>query len=168
MQGMTVKVVCDRGVTHEIVRHRLFMSYAQESTRYCNYGSGVQFILPPWVNIPTSAHEVYHLNDLPIGLYAIEDLTWFRLMAQAEAGYLSLLQGGWRPEQARDVLPNSLKTEIVITAPLCGPERLRGTDMDYGWRHVFDQRCAPAAHPQMREVMIPLREAARELFPGVF
>lgn len=140
-----VRVICDRGVSHELVRHRL-ASYSQESTRYCNYskskfGGGLTFILPPWVSFDSPDGSVY---------------LWLLAMKEAEAIYLDLLKNGWTPEQARSVLPNSLKTEIVMTANL------------REWRHFFRLRCDPAAHPQMRQVADMLLEGFRKAVPVVF
>ena len=156
--AMTVRIVCDRGVTHEIVRHRP-ASYAQESTRYCNYGGGVTFVIPPWVEgIEPGEYgpkgSLWETDDGEINGHPRLDWAWSCL--EAEGTYSRLLGEGWRPEQARSVLPNSLKTEIVVTASL------------EEWRHIFKLRCAQAAHPQMREIMLPLRDEARRLFPGVF
>lgn len=135
----TVRFICDRGVSHEIVRHRL-ASYSQESTRYCDYEGGhVAFVIPPWVDVEPGEYDR--------GRYAgaaTVDNEWFNAMKDAEDSYRALRAGGWRPEQARSVLPNSLKTEIVMTANL------------REWRHFFKLRTAPAAHPQMREVATPL------------
>ncbi len=131
------RVICDRGVTHEIVRHRLF-SYAQESTRYCNYKGGVTFIIPPWLAGSEECREGVYITprDNPYGhLVNI----WFNQLFSAEAVYINLVKDSWTPQQARSVLPNSLKTEIVITGNL------------REWRHFFSLRCAKAAHPQMRE-----------------
>jgi len=119
---MFYKVICDRGVTHEIVRHRLF-SYAQESTRYCNYKGGVTFVIPCW----------FGENDLT-------ESGWRIHMQCCEDRYLDLLNNAWTPQQARSVLPNSLKTEICIAGNL------------REWRHFFKLRCAKTAHPQMQEV----------------
>lgn len=134
-ERVTVRFVVDRGVSHEIVRHRL-ASFSQESTRFCNYGKGkfggeVTFIRPPWVS-----------DDCKNG-----SGVWYTAMTSAEKCYLGLLEHGWKPEQARSVLPNSLKTEIVVSANL------------REWRLIFRQRTAAAAHPQMRQVMVPLRAA---------
>ena len=84
------------------------------------------------------------------------DDTWYCAMQEAEWRYLAMLDGGWSPQQARSVLPNSLKTEIVVTANL------------REWRHIFKLRCSKAAHPQMREIMIPLLERCKELIPVIF
>ena len=132
------KVICDRGVTHEIVRHRLF-SYAQESTRYCNYKGGVTFIIPPWLAGSEECREGIYITsrDNPYGhLVNI----WFNQLFSIEATYIELVKDSWTPQQARSVLPNSLKTEIVITGNL------------REWRHFFSLRCAKTAHPQMREI----------------
>ncbi len=138
------RITCDRGVTHEIVRHRLF-SYAQESTRYCNYKNGVTFIIPSWEDIPAGQYDIAWKNkygtcvnepDSSIGANR-----WFWSMALSERDYVRVMsEAHWTPQQARSVLPNSLKTEIVITGNL------------REWRHFFRLRTAKAAHPQMREV----------------
>ena len=161
--AMTVRFICDRGVTHEIVRHRL-AAYSQESTRYCNYKGGVTFVIPPWVDLPEG--EVIQLQPdytqhCPLELItaSIEDTPrgiWLRSMASAEVDYSLLLNEGWSPQQARSVLPNSLKTEIVMTANF------------REWRHVFTLRCSKAAHPQMRELMIPLLIKCQGIIPVIF
>ena len=141
--SVTVKFVVDRGVSHEIVRHRL-AAYCQESTRYCNYskdgfGGQVTFIQPNFLDRGTRGWEL-----------------WVLACEQAEKAYFDLLNWGCSPQEARAVLPNSLKTEVVMTAIL------------REWRHFFKLRTAPAAHPQMREVTIPLLRRMQELIPVVF
>ena len=153
--AMTVHFTVDRGVSHEIVRHRP-ASYSQESTRYCDYGGGdVVFVVPPWIK---TFEAEYHLPqpDPPSILEPNNYKHWINAMWHAEQAYHALRQEGWSPQQARSVLPNSLKTEVVMTASLAE------------WQHVFRLRCSAAAHPQMQEIMIPLQEEARKLFPGVF
>lgn len=138
---ISVKFTVDRGVSHEMVRHRM-ASFAQESTRYCNYsgdkfGNELTFIRPRFFNI-----EEYR--------------DWKRTMKNIEKHYLKLIEMGAKPEEARSVLPNSLKTEIVVTA-------------NYReWRHIFALRTSPKAHPQIREVMIPLMRELREKIPVIF
>jgi thymidylate synthase (FAD) len=156
-EGISVKFVCDRGVTHEIVRHRL-AAYSQESTRYCNYSGGVTFIIPPWTDLKE--------GDYPPGDYwpdseyqvtqKISCFLWFKAMLDAEHNYITLLKEGWSPQQARSVLPNSLKTEIVMSANL------------REWRHVLTLRCAKASHPQMNELMLPLLAELQEKIPILF
>ena len=141
--SVTVKFTVDRGVSHEIVRHRL-AAYCQESTRYCNYskdgfGRQVTFIQPHFLDRGTRGWEL-----------------WVLACEQAEKAYFDLLNWGCSPQEARAVLPNSLKTEVVMTANL------------REWRHFFNLRTAPAAHPQMREVTIPLLRRMQELIPVVF
>jgi thymidylate synthase (FAD) len=149
--AMMVRFIIDRGVSHELVRHRL-AAFSQESTRYCNYKGGVTFIIPPWVKIAPGEYSF----EIPlIGEEPAEDI-WFKSMLSAEVDYIDLLKLGWTPQQARSVLPNSLKTEIVVTANF------------REWRHIFRLRCSGAAHPQMREIMIPLRTKAQTLIPGLF
>ncbi|MDD5510502.1 MAG: FAD-dependent thymidylate synthase [Dehalococcoidales bacterium] len=137
--NLTIKFVCDRGVTHEIVRHRL-VAYTQESTRYCNYAKrGVTFIKPMFWD---------ELDPEYIG--------WREAMLDAEATYNGLIAGGASPQEARSVLPNSLKTEIVCTANL------------REWRHILKLRTSKAAHPQMREIMVPLLKELKCLLPVIF
>lgn len=150
---LSVRFVVDRGVSHELVRHRL-ASFSQESTRYCNYKGGVTFVIPPWVNIEPGDYDVDNVCNFP---EVDPCFIWLFAMKSAENDYLYLIhRSGWTPQQARSVLPNSLKTEIVVTANL------------REWRHIFKLRCAKAAHPQMREIMIPLREELIRLLPEIF
>lgn len=132
--SVTVKVTCDRGVSHEIVRHRI-ASYSQESTRYCNY-TGEKFGGEiACIDVATGFH--YDLNsEADRKKYEI----WTEAMAAAEKYYFALIEAGAKPEEARSVLPNSLKTEIVMTMNL------------REWRHFFKLRCDSHAHPQIVEV----------------
>lgn len=148
--NITVRFICDRGVTHEIVRHRL-AAYNQESTRYCNYKGGVTFVIPPWVGIIPGEHA-YTKEDFPV----ISEWVWYMSMLHAERDYKDLLFEGWSPQQARSVLPNSLKTEIVMTANI------------REWRHVLTLRTSKAAHPQMRELMVPLLVEFKNRIPVIF
>jgi thymidylate synthase (FAD) len=148
---MSVRFICDRGVTHEIVRHRL-AAYSQESTRYCNYKGGVTFVIPPWVALGAGEYTFVTAEQ---GIVR-PDWTWYRCMLEAERDYKDLLDYNWSPQQARSVLPNSLKTEIVMTANL------------REWMHVFKLRTSKAAHPQIRELMIPLLEEVKTLVPVIF
>ncbi|MBP1713240.1 MAG: thymidylate synthase, flavin-dependent [Deltaproteobacteria bacterium] len=134
---------CDRGISHELVRHRL-ASFSQESTRYANYskdkfGKEITVIRP-------------YFWDRSSDLYSV----WRQAMEQAEEKYLHLIGLGARPEEARTVLPNSLKTELIMTCNL------------REWRHIFDLRCSRAAHPQMRELLFPLLDELHERIPVVF
>ena len=134
------KIICDRGVTHEIVRHRLF-SYAQESTRYCNYKGGVSFIVPCWSNIQVGEYQITLLrkevrhNGRLIDCHQLAIGAWLEHLIRSEIVYKDLLAAKWTPQEARSVLPNSLKTEIVVTGNL------------REWRHFFKLRCSPKAHP---------------------
>ena len=141
--NITVRFVCDRGVTHELVRHRL-ASYSQESTRYANY-SRDKF-----------GNEITVIKPLFWDEGSEEYLEWTKAMQQAESAYMRLIQLGATPEQARSVLPNSLKTEIVMTCNI------------REWRHVLNLRCSPAAHPQMRELMLPLLKEFFNKIPVLF
>lgn len=150
--NITVRFICDRGVSHELVRHRL-ASFSQESTRYCSYKEGVTFIIPPWVNLPEGVHNI----DLSLQLSEINnDILWLLSMGWAEKHYQDLLNREWSPQQARSVLPNSLKTEIVMT---CNCREML---------HILNLRTSKAAHPQMREIMLPLFSELREKIPVVF
>lgn len=141
--SFTVKFICDRGVSHEIVRHRL-AAYCQESTRYCNYskdvfGNEITVIRPSYMRPG--------MKDFQI---------WERAMNACEDAYFDLLDYGCTPQEARSVLPNSLKTEVVMTANI------------REWRHFLKLRCSPAAHPQMREVALILLEKVHALIPVCF
>ena len=141
--SFTVKFICDRGVSHEIVRHRL-AAYCQESTRYCNYskdvfGNEITVIRPSYMRPG--------MKDFQI---------WERAMNACEDAYFDLWDYGCTPQEARSVLPNSLKTEVVMTADI------------REWRHFLKVRCSPAAHPQMREVALILLEKVHALIPVCF
>ena len=142
-EKISVRMICDRGVSHEIVRHRI-ASYSQESTRYCNYSldkyqNELTFIRPFfWTNAP----EKFQI--------------WKEAMEMAERSYLALIAKGASPQEARSVLPNSLKTEIVVTMNM------------REWRHFFRLRTDAASHPQMRETACALLEDFRARVPILF
>ncbi len=139
--NISVRFITDRGVTHEIVRHRL-VAYTQESTRYCNYyKKGMQVIKP--VFWEESA------NCLPY-------LVWYNSIKTCEEAYNKLIEGGSSPQEARSVLPNSLKTEIICTTNI------------REWRHILRLRTSKAAHPQMRALMLPLLTELKEKLPVLF
>ena len=134
-------IMTDRGVTHEIVRHRI-ASYTQESTRYCNYskekfGSEIKVIEPP-------------------GLNEEQKIEWKWSVKYAEDYYLKLIDLGVSPEIARSVLPNCLKTEIVMTANF------------REWKHFIDLRTSKGAHPQMQEIAGMIKDVLAVLFPVIF
>lgn len=141
--SFTVKFVCDRGVSHEIVRHRL-AAYCQESTRYCNYSKD------KFDNEITVIEPCF----LTPGTYTYEK--WETACMNAERAYFDLLEAGCSPQEARAVLPNSLKTELVMTADI------------REWRHFLKLRCSKAAHPQIREVATQLLEALQWDLPVLF
>jgi len=117
----------------------------------------VTFVIPPWVSIPPGEWEA--VDDQSLLQLKIDppSVWWAQAMKDTEDVYLELLnRGNWTPQQARSVLPNSLKTEIVVTANF------------REWRHIFKLRCSPAAHPQMREVMLPLHEEFAKRIPVLF
>lgn len=156
--SISVRVICDRGVSHEIVRHRV-ASYSQESTRYCNYsndkfGEELTFIKPCWFKHDTK----YYLDHLfwkeKIDVEA--EHIWLSSMYLREREYFALLEQGSTPEQARSILPNSLKTEIVMTMNL------------REWRHFFKLRCAKASHPDMRKVAYMILDEFKSKIPVVF
>ena len=126
-EDISMRFICDRGVTHEIVRHRP-ASFCQESTRYCNYGKG------------KFGEEITVIRPCFWNEDSDEMCEWRSAMRSAESHYLGLLEFGVTPQEARSVLPNSLKTELIMTAPLME------------WCHFFNLRMSAAAHPQMREV----------------
>lgn len=144
---VTVHFVCDRGVSHEFVRHRV-MSFAQESTRYCNYSKDkfdnqVTFVIPSWCN---SLIEGSEQKYFPFEINR-DEIVFMDALQNAQNSYLSLLKLGWKPQEARAVLPNSLKTELVVT----------GFTSD--WNHFFDLRArgtTGAPHPQAKELAEPL------------
>lgn len=149
--SMTVRFTVDRGVSHELVRHRV-ASFAQESTRYCNYsqekfGEEITVIEPCFWNDGYPSNTWHLMNE------------WKMAMEVAEKQYFTLLNMGAKPEEARSVLPNSLKTEVIMTANL------------REWRHFFKLRAAEETgkpHPQMLEVAVPLLKECREWLPEVF
>ena len=141
--SITVRFICDRGISHEIVRHRI-ASFSQESTRYCNYsndrfGYEITFIKPYFLKEGTVAYAL-----------------WSTAMHLANIMYSDMLSEGCTPQEARSVLPNSTKTEVVMTANL------------REWRHFLKLRTAKAAHPQMRELTVPLLKELQERIPVVF
>ncbi len=156
-ESLSVRFICDRGVTHEIVRHRL-ASYSQESTRYVNYEKkGIAFVIPPWVGLqPCEVTDVRDEINTAVASGHKADAEWLTIMSMSEHAYNYLIDQGWKPEQARSVLPNSLKTEIVMTANL------------REWRRVLSLRTSTAAHPQMREIMVPLLTELRTKIPVIF
>lgn len=161
-----VKFICDRGVSHEFVRHRKF-SFLMESTRYCNYskdkfGNELTFIIPCWLNIPEGnytniakqsnedgEYKQIMLHENNINAYPLTTTSEGRFLWSCywdEHNYFDLLNYGWKPQQARAVLPNSLKTELIMT----------GFVSD--WTHFFELRDAGSAHPQAQELAKPLHE----------
>jgi thymidylate synthase (FAD) len=139
----TVRLICDRGVSHEIVRHRL-CSFSQESTRYANYSK------EKFGNEITVIHP-YFWDDGSEPFWE-----WQKAMEACEKAYLNLLNGGAKAQEARSVLPNSLKTDIVVTANM------------REWRHIFKLRCGKAAHPQMRQSMLPVLNEFHTRIPVLF
>ena len=149
-ESVTVRMICDRGITHEIVRHRI-ASYSQESTRYCNY-TGDKFGNEITVIDIAGGFEYDLDNENDLNKYNI----WMQAMENAEKSYFELLKLGATPQEARSVLPNSLKTEIVMTMNL------------RAWRNFFRLRCDHTAHPQMREVANIALKIFKEKLPVFF
>jgi thymidylate synthase (FAD) len=148
----SIRLITNRGVTHELVRHRL-ASYSQESTRYCNYskdkfGNELTFIRPVW-----GPNRLALLSDRNLEDY---DGVFIPSLKRNEKDYFKLLECGWSPQQAREVLPNALKTEIVMTANL------------REWMHVFSLRCSNAAHPQIRALFLDVLKSFHEEFFPIF
>lgn len=141
--SFTARFICDRGVTHEIVRHRI-ASYSQESTRYCNYSQG------------KFGSEITVIEPLYLEQGSRGYMMWENACAEAEASYFDMLNWGNTPQEARAVLPNSLKAELIMTANL------------REWRHFFKLRTSSAAHPQMREVAKMLLEEVKREIPVIF
>ena len=157
----TVKFICDRAILAEFTRHRKF-SFMAESTRYCNYSKGkfnseLTFIIPCWMDIPEGSIDLGNYDKTSArykdgNIYIIDTkppyvgVDFIRSLCEAEANYLSIVRNSWKPEQARNVLPLSLKTELYM----CG--------FAEDWEKFFELRCATNSHPQARELAIPLRE----------
>lgn len=153
---ITVKFICDRGVSHEFVRHRVF-SFAQESQRYCNYNKDkfnneLTFIKPTWLNIPTGDYTYWDgdwcdIDNMKIQLPSDNGIADNFLWCLNNAGmqYRLLINKGLKPQEARAVLPNATKTELVMT----------GFESD--WEHFFELRCSGAAHPDARKLADELK-----------
>lgn len=142
-EKISVRIICDRGVTHEIVRHRI-ASYSQESTRYCNYyqdkfGSELTLIKPLFWEESSEEYKI-----------------WYESMQAIESAYNALIAKGAKPQEARSILPNSLKTEIVVSMNL------------REWRHFFKLRTSTKAHPQMREIACAMLDEFKKLVPVIF
>lgn len=154
---ITAKFICDRGVSHEFVRHRVF-SFAQESQRYCNYnkdkfGNEITFIKPTWLDIPTGDYTYWDgdwcdLNKMRIQLPSdngiADNFLW--CLNNAETQYRLLINKGLKPQEARGILPNATKTELVMT----------GFESD--WKHFFELRCSSKAHPDAKKLADELKE----------
>lgn len=139
-----IKLICDRGVTHELVRHRVGIAYSQESTRYCNYnkekfGKEITVIKPSFWNQSSVQYD-----------------EWFSAMLLCEKIYMNLIESGASPQEARSVLPNSLKTEIMVTANI------------NEWRHIFKLRCSEKSHPDMVHIMRRIRDQFEINYPVFF
>ena len=150
-ESLTARFICNRGVTHELVRHRIGVAYSQESTRYCNYGKEkfgkeITVIRPHWwvAEHPLSDEE------------ESAQWTWEQHMIHCEQAYFKLLNLGLKPQDARGVLPIDLKTEIVVTMNM------------RAWRHFFYLRTAKAAHPQIRDLARQLLIHFRGFIPVLF
>ena len=151
---LTVRFITNRGVTHELVRHRL-CSFSQESTRYVTYESGCTYIIPVWCEDLVPQEYTERAMQLVPG-DTIASRAFMSSLAQSEIDYRTLLHWGWKPQQAREVLPNALKTEIVMSGNF------------RNWRHVLTERTSKAAHPQMRALMIPLLAELKSKVPVIF
>jgi thymidylate synthase (FAD) len=155
-QFETVRFICDRGVSHELVRHRRMTSFAQESTRYCNYAKDKFDGSITVIDIISGMKLDSKMKNLsPEDQNRIYE-EWYAAMIDQERHYMRMTQLGATPQIARGELSTSTKTEIVMTTNL------------EEWHHFFTLRPAPAAHPQMRELAVPLLDAFKKLAPGVF
>lgn len=153
---ITAKFICDRGVSHEFVRHRVF-SFAQESQRYCNYskdkfGNELTFIKPTWLDIPTGDYTYWDgdwcdIDNMKIQLPSDNGIADNFLWCLNNAGmqYRLLINKGLKPQEARAILPNATKTELVMT----------GFESD--WEHFFELRCSGAAHPDAKKLADELK-----------
>ena len=150
-----VRFIIDRGISHELVRHRL-CSFLQESSRYCDYGDGhVCFVIPYFCDVIEPG--IYDPADRDMSL-PVDEAEWYNAMMVAEEYYKQLRDEsiGLAPQGARDVLPNSLKTEVICKANL------------REWRHIFKLRCNPAAHPDMVKIMRAVRQKFCDVLPVIF
>lgn len=156
---ITAKFICDRGVSHEFVRHRVF-SFAQESTRYCDYskdkfGNDITYIIPSWLDLPEGKYSNWDndwcdVSELKLLYPEVDNLSdpancFLQSIKNAEYYYFMLINRGWKPQQARQVLPNTTKTELVMT----------GFESD--WEHFFELRCSGAAHPDAKKLADELK-----------
>lgn len=163
--NISAKIVTNRGVTHELVRHRLG-AYSQESTRYCNYSSSrfgkeITFIIPVWISDEKVKVLISKFTEgivLPFspGDSTDPDEIWFNTLFDIERDYLLLLEKGYTPEKAREILPNSLATTIMVTYNL------------RQWMHVLNQRLSPQCHPQMRYLMSLIGKEVLDFLPLFF
>lgn len=156
---ITAKFICDRGVSHEFVRHRVF-SFAQESTRYCDYskdkfGNDITYIIPSWLDLPEGKYSDWDndwcdVSELKLLYPEVDNLSdpancFLQSIKNAEYYYFMLINRGWKPQQARQVLPNATKIELVMT----------GFESD--WEHFFELRCSGAAHPDAKKLADELK-----------
>jgi thymidylate synthase (FAD) len=156
---ITAKFICDRGVSHEFVRHSVF-SFAQESTRYCDYskdkfGNDITYIIPSWLDLPEGKYSNWDndwcdVSELKLLYPEVDNLSdpancFLQSIKNAEYYYFMLINRGWKPQQARQVLPNATKTELVMT----------GFESD--WEHFFELRCSGAAHPDAKKLADELK-----------
>jgi len=169
-EKITCRIICDRGISNEIVRHRIGAGYSQESTRFCDYKGSVKYIYPVWEIDKENANKLdkylkstsirpLTFNDLSFSLPTSDDEPfdiWYKAMLYDEFVYTLLLQKGWSPQQARSVLPNSLKTEIVVTYSISA------------WLHFFELRTKNDCHPQMLELTRPMLTFLKENLPIIF
>lgn len=151
-ESISVRVICDRGVSHEIVRHRI-ASYSQESTRYCNYSNDKFGNELTFIDISNMLDENKNIDeDTKDNIYN----NWKMSCLDTEECYRDMLASGATPQEARSILPNSIKTEIIMTMNL------------REWRHFFELRCDKAAHPQMREIANMILTELYKLLPVIF
>ena len=141
---VAVRVICSRAISHQLVRHRP-CSFLQESQRYCRYDDDVVFVRPEWLQLTSAEAKA-----------SIARNAWKTVAVESKHAYKKLLKCGLTPQQARGALPNDTRTELIMYASL--PE----------WKHIFAMRCGKAADPEMRRIMIPLREDFKREYPEMW
>ena len=159
-ESVQVRFISNRGFTHELVRHRL-AAFSQESTRYCNYSkdkfeNAITFVIPPHLLCDIEGVLSLDTFEKHFGAIKDQDRPWYEALFAASEAYNKLIVFGWKPEEARGVLPIDVKAEIVITANL------------REWRHIFTVRTSKVAHPMMRSLMVPLLREFQEDIPVIF
>lgn len=153
--SFSVEFIVSRSTSHQMVRHRV-ASFMQQSQRYVTYNDEMNFILPSWMSGDYGYFYDVDIDGITLSVRNKNEEAFYRSSIQAAYTYESLIDGGWRPEQAREVLPNATATLINIHTNL------------REWRHIFQLRCHPSADPKIREIMLPLLSDIKKYIPIVF